>query len=153
MSDIIETLLLRNLQEVFGEGDPTRRRAAAKDYTPKTVRFFFPSAVMSAARHSIRLPASCAPVIRASSTRPIARHRPFRTQGHSRGAPDRPASRRATQGSMLLSSEMGGSPPYMSSLTRRPHSGDAATNTHRDHSPTGRAHSMGSLEDLNEASA
>jgi hypothetical protein len=26
MSDIIETL--RNLQEVFGEGDPTRRRAA-----------------------------------------------------------------------------------------------------------------------------
>jgi hypothetical protein len=28
MPDIIETLLLRNLQEVFGEGDPTRRRAA-----------------------------------------------------------------------------------------------------------------------------
>ena len=28
MSDIIETLLLRNLQEVFGEGDPARRRAA-----------------------------------------------------------------------------------------------------------------------------
>jgi len=28
MSDIIETLLLRNLQEVFGDGDPTRRRAA-----------------------------------------------------------------------------------------------------------------------------
>jgi hypothetical protein len=25
MSDIIETLLLRNLQEVFGEGDPARR--------------------------------------------------------------------------------------------------------------------------------
>jgi SnoaL-like domain len=30
MSDIIETLLLRNLQEVFGEGDPTRRRAAVE---------------------------------------------------------------------------------------------------------------------------
>jgi hypothetical protein len=28
MPDIIETLLLRNLQEVFVEGDPTRRRAA-----------------------------------------------------------------------------------------------------------------------------
>jgi hypothetical protein len=28
MSDIIDALLLRNLQEVFGEGDPTRRRAA-----------------------------------------------------------------------------------------------------------------------------
>jgi len=28
MSDIIETLLLRNLQQVFGQGDPVRRRAA-----------------------------------------------------------------------------------------------------------------------------
>lgn len=28
MSSIIESLLLRNLQEVFGENDPTRRRAA-----------------------------------------------------------------------------------------------------------------------------
>jgi hypothetical protein len=28
MSDIIERLLLRNLQEVFGQGDPVRRRAA-----------------------------------------------------------------------------------------------------------------------------
>jgi hypothetical protein len=31
MSDIMETLLLRNLQEVFGEGDPARRRAAIED--------------------------------------------------------------------------------------------------------------------------
>jgi hypothetical protein len=31
MSDIIETLLLRNLQEVFGEGDPARRRAAIEE--------------------------------------------------------------------------------------------------------------------------
>ena len=28
MSNTIETLLLRNLQEVFGEGDPERRRSA-----------------------------------------------------------------------------------------------------------------------------
>ena len=28
MSDIIETLLLRNLQEVFGEGDSAHRRTA-----------------------------------------------------------------------------------------------------------------------------
>ena len=28
MSDIIASLLLRNLQEVFGQGDPVRRRAA-----------------------------------------------------------------------------------------------------------------------------
>ena len=31
MSDIIETLLQRNLQEVFGEGDPARRRAAIEE--------------------------------------------------------------------------------------------------------------------------
>ena len=35
MSDIIETLLLRNLREVFGEGDPARRRAAIEElYNP-----------------------------------------------------------------------------------------------------------------------
>jgi hypothetical protein len=35
MSDIIEALLLRNLQEAFGEGDPTRRRAAIEElYAP-----------------------------------------------------------------------------------------------------------------------
>ena len=28
MTDVIERLLLRNLQEVFGQGDPMRRRAA-----------------------------------------------------------------------------------------------------------------------------
>ena len=38
MSDIIATLLLRNLQEVFGEGDPARRRTAIKDlYTEDCV--------------------------------------------------------------------------------------------------------------------
>jgi hypothetical protein len=38
MSKTIETLLLRNLQEVFGEGDPKRRRAAIQDlYTEDCV--------------------------------------------------------------------------------------------------------------------
>jgi hypothetical protein len=38
MSDIIETLLLRNLQEVFGENDPVRRRAAIEElYTEDCV--------------------------------------------------------------------------------------------------------------------
>ncbi len=38
MSDIIATLLLRNLQEVFGEGDPARRRTAIEDlYTEDCV--------------------------------------------------------------------------------------------------------------------
>lgn len=38
MSDIFKTLLLRNLQEVFGEGDPSRRRRAiAELYTEDCV--------------------------------------------------------------------------------------------------------------------
>ena len=31
MSDIIETLLLRDLQEVFGEADPAHRRTAIEE--------------------------------------------------------------------------------------------------------------------------
>src|SRR6476620_3837639 len=38
MSNIIDTLLLRNLQEVFGEGDPERRRSAIEElYTEDCV--------------------------------------------------------------------------------------------------------------------
>ena len=48
MSDIISTLLLRNLQEVFGEGDPARRRAAIED--PRIASFSCPQAAMSGAR-------------------------------------------------------------------------------------------------------
>jgi hypothetical protein len=35
MSNIVETLLLRNLQEVFGEGDPERRRSAIEQLYTK----------------------------------------------------------------------------------------------------------------------
>jgi hypothetical protein len=38
LSNIIEALLLRNLQEVFGEGDPERRRSAIEQlYTEDCV--------------------------------------------------------------------------------------------------------------------
>ena len=105
------TLLLRNLQEVFGEGDPTRRRPAIeKPYTEDgTVLLLIGRYVGHAALDQVAV----APVIRASSTRHIARHRPFKTAGASHGVPGRPASRPATQGSMSSSSEMGRSPPYM----------------------------------------
>ena len=107
MPDIIETLLLRNLQEVFGEGDPTRRRAAIEKLYTEDCAVLLPSAVMSATQHSIGSPASCAPLIQTSSTRHMARHRPFKTAGASHGTPGRPASSRATQGSMSLSFEDG----------------------------------------------
>jgi len=40
MAERIHELLLRNLQEVFGEGDPTKRRAAIKElYTDDCVLY------------------------------------------------------------------------------------------------------------------
>jgi hypothetical protein len=40
MSERIHELLLRNLQEVFGEGDPTKRRSAIKElYTDDCVLY------------------------------------------------------------------------------------------------------------------
>ena len=50
MSDIIETLQLRNLQEVFGEGDPTRRRAAIEDLYTEDCVVLLPTAAMSGTR-------------------------------------------------------------------------------------------------------
>ena len=42
-SNIIETLLLRNLREVFGEGDPERRRSAIEElYTDDCVVYVPP---------------------------------------------------------------------------------------------------------------
>ena len=43
MAERIHELLLRNLQEVFGEGDPTKRRAAIKElYTDDCVLYVPP---------------------------------------------------------------------------------------------------------------
>ena len=100
MSDIIEKLLLRNLQEVFGQGDPVRRRAAIDELYTEDCTALLPIGryVGRAALDQI------AGELRASHpsfvyTR-IAGRRPFRTAAASPGGPDRPASRRATQGSM-----------------------------------------------------
>jgi hypothetical protein len=42
MSDIIERLLVRNLQEVFGQGDPVRRRAAIDELYTEDCRVLLP---------------------------------------------------------------------------------------------------------------
>jgi SnoaL-like domain len=42
MSHSISTLLTRNLQEVFGEGDPSRRRAAIADIFTEDCVFYDP---------------------------------------------------------------------------------------------------------------
>jgi len=43
MSHSVSTLLLRNLQNVFGEGDPARRRAAIDELYTEDVVFYDPS--------------------------------------------------------------------------------------------------------------
>jgi hypothetical protein len=45
MSHSIETLLTRNLQEVFGEGDPARRRAAIADLYTEDAVFYDPQGI------------------------------------------------------------------------------------------------------------
>jgi hypothetical protein len=43
MSDSISTLLIRNLDEVFGENDPKRRRAAVGEIFTEDCVFYDPS--------------------------------------------------------------------------------------------------------------
>jgi hypothetical protein len=45
MSQSISTLLTRNLHEVFGEGDPARRRAAIGDIFTEDCEFYEPRGV------------------------------------------------------------------------------------------------------------
>jgi hypothetical protein len=122
MSDIIETLLLRNLQEVFGEGDPTRRRAAIEELYTEDCTVLLPIGryVGHAALDQL------AGELRAGHPSFVyTPHRPpqaVQDGGRLAWGSGPPGEPPRSQGSMSLSSEMRGSPPYMSSLTRRPHS-------------------------------
>jgi hypothetical protein len=70
MSYSISTLLKRNLQDVFGEGDPERRRAAIDEIYTEDVVFYDPSkGATVAATRSI---ASQAPSGRPIPTSPIS---------------------------------------------------------------------------------
>ena len=53
----ISTLLIRNLEDVFGENDPVRRRAAIDEISPKIACSTSPEAPTVAATRSIGSPA------------------------------------------------------------------------------------------------
>ena len=53
MSYSIATLLTRNLQEVFGENDPARRRAAVQDLYSEDGVFYDPSKGVYRGRNEI----------------------------------------------------------------------------------------------------
>jgi hypothetical protein len=51
MAERIHELLLRNLQEVFGEGDPTKRRAAIRElYADDCVLYVAPGTSLATKR-------------------------------------------------------------------------------------------------------
>jgi hypothetical protein len=115
----IETLLNRNLQEVFGEGDPARRRAAIqKLYTEDCVLYVPPGAFVGhdaldkfEAISERRIPITC--------IRLRARRRFCTIQGGWRGARGRKAKRRFTRVSTLLSHGTARSRLSMFTWTRR----------------------------------
>ena len=119
MSGIIEKLLLRNLQEVFGEGDPTRRRAAIEELYTEDCTVLLPIGrfVGRAALDQV------AGELRAShpnsSTCHTARRRLSRMAGVWHGAPGRPASHPATPDSTSSSPATERSLRFMSSSTHR----------------------------------
>ena len=73
MSYSISTLLTRNLQDVFGENDPVRRRAAIDEIYTEDVVFYDPSRVSTvAATRSIASLASSRRLIPTSRYQPTA---------------------------------------------------------------------------------
>ena len=70
MSDIIERFCCAICRRSLARAIQRADAPPSKNHTPKTVRFFFPSAVMSATRHSIELPSRQSSELRLHATSP-----------------------------------------------------------------------------------
>ena len=80
MTERIHELLLRNLQEVFGEGEAAKRRAAIKElYTENCVLYVSPDVSLGTIR-SISSQVTCALRILTSPTHPTLVPEPFTMQ-------------------------------------------------------------------------
>jgi hypothetical protein len=87
MSERIHELLLHNLQEVFGEGDSTKRRSASRSSILTTVWSMSPQVFFTDRMNSINLQATCEQRILILSTCPTILRRPSIMLGVSYGAP------------------------------------------------------------------
>ena len=76
MDDRIIELLYRNLQEVFGEGDAARRRAAIQDFYTKDCVLYVPPGVLLDTTLWTSSPETSARHIHTSSIRPMESHKP-----------------------------------------------------------------------------
>src|SRR6266566_3497205 len=104
MPDRIHELLHRNLQEVFGESNVVRRRAAIEDLYTEDCVLYAPPGVLSAPKRSIDLLAISGRPTRTSFTPRAARPRRFTMPGVWRGGRGRAASHPTTQAWMWSSS-------------------------------------------------
>jgi hypothetical protein len=95
MSEIIETLLLRNLQEVFGERDSGRRRAAVEELYAEDCVVLLPIGRYVGHQALDQIAGELRGGHPSFVYTPQVLHRRSRTAVASLGAPDRPESRPA----------------------------------------------------------
>ena len=94
MSDKIHELLIRNLQEVFGEGDADRRRVAIDELYTDDCILDAPPGFLSGGTPWTSSRETCARLILISSIRHTASRRRSTTPAVCRGAPVRAERRR-----------------------------------------------------------
>ena len=99
MDDRIVELLYRNLQEVFGEGDAARRRAAIEDFYTTACYTSRPVSLLDATLWTSS-PETSARHIPTSSIRLMESHKPCTTGGFWHGAQARKARPLTTPGWM-----------------------------------------------------
>jgi hypothetical protein len=132
----IETLLNRNLPEVFGEVIRLDEGPLYGSCTPKTVYCTRRPALLSATTHWTNSPAICGQRIPILSTRLMARPRCCTIPGAWRGARGRPARRRFTPAWISSSRATARSRLYMFSSIRAPHKPGPRLRLQRAQSPT-----------------
>jgi hypothetical protein len=91
VGDRIIELLYRNLQEVFGEGDAGRRRAAIEDFYTEDCVLYVPPGVFVGHDALDKFGETSARHIPTSSIRLMESHEPCTTEGFSHGAQARKA--------------------------------------------------------------
>ena len=115
MSYSISTLLTRNLQEVFGENDPARRRAAVQELYTEDGVFYDPSKGVYRARDEIN---RIAGEIRATHLefryQPIAEPEETGNGGRVRWVAGRSGEAQLTPGLISSLPAMAGLPPFIS---------------------------------------
>ena len=117
MSDSISTLLTRNLDDVFGENDPARRRAAIDEIFTEDCVFYEPRGVYHAATRSIASPARSGRLTRTFDINQLPLPRNWATVGGSDGSPALRVGQRCT---LALTSSLLGTvrlPPFISFST------------------------------------